>query len=248
MESINVLILEDKAVESAELTKILTENGYKIAAVVDSISEAVTIMSKQKVDLVIIDVFLGGAPDGIKFAESLNTDPVKAKPFIYLTSSNDRVIYERAKHTHPFGFLIKPLNELEVLYTLDQVVEKYYSNNDIFQASDHEIVVNNDYLYIKKKDSLKKVMISEIIYIEVDERYCNIITEQERFLVMISLTKLRELLSPNKFIRTHRNYIVNIENITEIFLGDNLIKLKCNHEVALSDKYKEFIQRFLVLR
>jgi DNA-binding LytR/AlgR family response regulator len=50
-------------------------------------------------------------------------------------------------------------------------------------------------MFIKKGKSLKKVLIEDIIYIEVEERYCNIITEKKKFVIMMSLTKMLELHS-----------------------------------------------------
>jgi DNA-binding LytR/AlgR family response regulator len=74
-------------------------------------------------------------------------------------------------------------------------------------------------MFIKKGKSLKKVLIEDIIYIEVEERYCNIITEK-KFVIMMSLTKMLELLDPARFSRTHRNYVVNLGKIEEIIFND----------------------------
>ena len=91
-------------------------------------------------------------------------------------------------------------------------------------------------------------MISTILYIEVEERYCNIITESEKFVILISLGKIIELLDVNKFCRTNRNFIINIEKIEEIFMSDNLVILKGNHKITLSDNYKDLIKRFTILK
>ena len=99
----------------------------------------------------------------------------------------------------------------------------------------------------KMKKSLKKVALTDILYIEVENRYCNIITEKEKFVILISLTKISELLDKNKFIKTHRNTIVNSAKIEEIFLTDNLIILKGNHRINLSDTYKDFIKNMNIL-
>jgi FixJ family two-component response regulator len=49
---------------------------------------------------------------------------------VFLTSSNDRQIFERAKLTRPFSFLMKPFNELEILYAIEMAVEKFHNQND----------------------------------------------------------------------------------------------------------------------
>jgi DNA-binding LytR/AlgR family response regulator len=248
MDNVNVLILEDNPAESEALAKVLTENNYTVVGIATTSAEALAMFYKKKVDIVIIDIFLNGSPDGIGFAETINIVPNASKPFVFLTNSNDRKIFERAKLTHPFSFLVKPFNELEILYAIEMAVEKFYAQTDVFHSSDQDTVVSNDYLFIKKKDSLKKVAIDDIVYIEVDERYCNIHTETEKFVILISLTKIMDLFDPLKFIRTHRNYIINSDKIIEITPADNLVMLKGNHKVTLSDKYKEFINRYITLR
>ena len=248
MNNVSVLIIEDTPAESDALVKVLTENNYTIAGIARTFSEALSLFYQNTADIVIIDVFLDGNPEGIAFAETISISPAASKPFVFLTSSNDRQIFERAKLTRPFSFLLKPFNELEILYALEIAVEKFYDQTDVFLSDDQDTVLSTDSLFIKKKNSLKKVLIDDIVYIEVEERYCNIITEQEKFVIMISLTKLSELLESSRFVRTHRNYIVNTDKIEEIMLNDNLVLLKGNHRVTLSDKHKDFLRKFNILK
>jgi len=248
MDNINVLIIEDTVAESDALVKVLTENNYNIVGVAQTYQEALTMFYQNTIDIVVIDVFLDGKPDGITFAETINIVPNGVKPFVFLTSSKDRQIFERAKLTKPFSFLMKPFNELEILYALEMAVEKFYEQTNIFHSEDQNTVISNDTLFIKKNKSLKKVKIEDIVYIEVEDRYCNIITDVEKFVILISLTKIIQLLDAGKFCQTHRNYIVNLSKIQEIIVNDNLVILKGNHKVTLSDKYKDFVKNFRILR
>ena len=248
MDNINVLIVEDTTAESDALVKVLTENNYNIVGVAANYNEALTLFYNNTIDIVVIDVFLDGKPDGITFAETINIIPNGLKPFVFLTSSKDRQIFERAKLTKPFSFLMKPFNELEILYALEMAVEKFYDQTNAFHSEDQNTVVSNDSLFIKKNKALKKVQIKDIVYIEVEDRYCNIITEAEKFVILISLTKIIQLLNPEKFFQTHRNYIVNASKIEEIIVNDNLIVLKGKHKVTLSDKYKDFVKHFRILK
>ncbi len=124
-------------------------------------------------------------------------------------------------------------------------VEKFYGQTDVFLSEEEDTVISTEYLFIKKGKALKKVYLSDIIYIEVEEKYCNIITEKEKFIILISLTKILELLNHVGFSRTHRNYIVNTEKIIP---GDNLILLSGNHKATLSDTYKNIIKRVRTLK
>lgn len=247
MDNINVLIIEDTPSQSEALEKVLRENNYCVVGVATNYTDALSLFYKHTIDVIIIDVFLNGKPDGITFAETITIIPNASKPFVFLTSSRDRQIFERAKLTHPFSFLMKPFNDLEILYAIEMAVEKFYAQTNVFLSDNQDTVISNESLFIKKKNALKKIAFSDIIYIEVEDRYCNIVTEKEKFVILISLTKISVLLEKNKFIRTHRNYIVNADKIEEIIIADNLIILKGNHKVSLSEKYKDFIKKINII-
>ncbi|WP_237275166.1 LytR/AlgR family response regulator transcription factor [Tenacibaculum ovolyticum] len=248
MDKVNILIIEDTADDAFVLREMLEQNNYNVVAIASSYQEALTLFYKLDIDLIIIDVFLDGNPDGITFAETISITPNVLKPFVFLTSSKNRQIFERAKLTKPFSFLLKPFNELEMLYALEIAVEKFYEQSNIFSSEDKNTVISQDYLFIKKTNTLRKVMLSSILYIEVDDRYCNIITEKEKYIIQVSLGKISELLDSNIFIRTHRKYIVNSNAIEQIILNDNLLILKGNHKVTFSGKYKNVVKDFHILK
>ena len=248
MDNINVLIIEDTKAQSDALAKVLNSNNYNIVGIATSYKDALDLFYNNKVDIVVIDIFLNGNPDGITFAETINVVPDASRPFVFLTSSTDRKIFERAKLTQPFSFLMKPFNELEILYAIEMAVEKFYAQNDVFLSDEEDTVISKDYLFIKKGKSLKKVLLNDIIYIDVEEKYCNIITEKEKFVILISLTKILNLLDNTMFCRTHRNFIVNAEKIVEIIPADNLILLSGGYKATLSDTYKTIIKKIRTLR
>ena len=78
----------------------------------------------KEIDFVSIDIFLEGHPGGINFAEWLDAQPGKEVPFIFLTSATERVIFDRAKLTKPYAYMVKPINELEYLYAIEAAIEK----------------------------------------------------------------------------------------------------------------------------
>ena len=144
MDSINVLIIEDTPEQSDALSKVLLDNNYNIVGVARNYMDALTLFYKSTVDIIVIDVFLDGKPDGITFAETINIVPNASKPFVFLTSSQDRQIFERAKLTKPFSFLMKPFNELEIIYALEMAVEKFYEQTNVFLSEDQDTVISND--------------------------------------------------------------------------------------------------------
>lgn len=248
MNKVNVLVVEDTPEESNALIKTLKSNNYNIVDVATTFKDALYAFHNNEVDIIVIDIFLNGNPDGISFAETVSANFLGSKPFVFLTSSTDRKIFERAKLTQPFSYLMKPFNELEILYALEMALEKFYTQPDVFLGDDENTIISDEYLFIKKGKSLKKVLIADIIYIEVEEKYCNIITKTEKFVILISLTKILKLLDQSIFSRTHRNYIVNLKKVIEIIPVDNLIILSDNHKVILSDTYKGILKKIRTLK
>ena len=248
MNTINVLIIEDTPAESDALIQVLKENNYNIAGVARTYADALQLFYNTPIDIVVIDVFLNGSPEGITFAETINIVPNASKPFVFLSSSRDRQIFERAKLTQPFSFLMKPFNELEILYALEMAIEKFYAQPNVFLSEDQDTVISKDYLFIKKRKTLNKIHVTDILYVEVEDRYCNIITADEKFVVQMSLSKIMEILNPQYFSRTHRNFLVNTSKITQITPQDNLVLLEGGYTILLSDKYKNILEKFLILK
>lgn len=243
MNKINVLIIEDLKEESDRLTEVLSENGYNVMAVASDFKSALKYFYELPIDIAIVDVFLDGVPDGLTFAETITTVGNDLKPFVFLTSSKDRTVFERAKLTKPYSFLLKPFNELEVLYAIEMAIEKFHEQNMALTGETQNAVMGEDFLFIKKKRSLKKVMIADVLYAEVEGRYCNIMTADEKFVVQISLVRLAEKFEPHGFVRTHRNYLVNANMIEEIIPGEDSVILKGNHCMPLSEKYKGLLKK-----
>lgn len=254
MEHINILIIEDNPNDAKRYKEILESNGFHIVDIVTKYRDAMKYVLSENspehpIDLYVIDIQLeGGYLEGINIAEAIDAMPGRQKPFIFATSLTGRSIFDRAKLTKPFAYLVKPINELELVYAVEQAIERFYQQPNALSTEDENAVISDEYLFIKKANSLKKVKISDIILVEVEEKYCNIITANEKFVILISLVKILELLNSEKFCRTHRNFIVNTDKIVEIVPRDNLILLEGNYRATLSDKYKDIIKKIRTLR
>ena len=61
----------------------------------------------------------------------------------------------------------------------------------------------------------------------------------------MSLKKIQEMLSNDLFLQVHRNSIVNIKKIKEIYLDDNLIIMMNGNKVSISERYKYIIMKKL---
>ncbi|AXG69828.1 putative transcriptional regulatory protein pdtaR [Kordia sp. SMS9] len=248
MRTINVFLVKEKDEKVTILKKLLDSHSYHVIGIANSYQEALLLYPRFLVDIIITDIMLNGKPDGIAFIENLLFSKEKLCPFIYLTGFENRHLYQRAKLTKPFAILHKPFNEIAMLYTLENVIEKLQTRTDDHLKSYLTSKIDEHSFFIKKKNTLHKVLLKNIIYIEVENRYCNIVTQKEKFVVLISLGKIKEFLDASVFLQIHRKYIINSSAIEQIIPKDNLIILKGNHSVTLGVKYKTILRQLVIIK
>jgi AmiR/NasT family two-component response regulator len=118
-----ILIVEDDGLIATDMHQVLTAAGYEVTAVVASGERAVQTAAADPPDLVLMDIKLPGALDGIAAAARIRTR--QNIPIIYLTGYADGALIDRAKVTEPFGYLLKPLQDKEVQTTIEMALYKH---------------------------------------------------------------------------------------------------------------------------
>ncbi|MRG44233.1 response regulator [Chitinophaga sp. SYP-B3965] len=111
-----ILIVEDEFIVANNLQMILEDAGYTITGSAASVREAQECIQQCKPDLVLLDIRLKGKLSGIDIARKLRADHI---PFIYLSAYANQPILEEAKTTEPYGFLVKPVREKDLLVALE---------------------------------------------------------------------------------------------------------------------------------
>ncbi|MGM9478187.1 sigma-54-dependent transcriptional regulator [Pedobacter sp. GSP4] len=111
-----ILIVEDEFVEANNLEMILHRAGYYVCDIASYVTKALEIVEREKPDLVLLDIFLKGKLTGIDLAKVLREKNIA---FVYLSANSNKDILAEAKKTEPYGFLVKPFREKDVLVTID---------------------------------------------------------------------------------------------------------------------------------
>ena len=128
-----VLIVEDEFIEANNLQIILERAGYTVSGIEPSVQEALNNISKDKPDIVLLDIFLQGDQTGIDLAKVFRR---KGIAFVYLSANSNQETLDAAKSTRPYGFLVKPFRETDVLVTLDIAWYQHDQNQqDIFRKN-----------------------------------------------------------------------------------------------------------------
>lgn len=132
-----ILVVEDEGIIARSIQTILTENGFRVPAIVSSGEEAIKKAEELRPDLVLMDIVLSGALDGIGAAEQIHAR--FDIPIVYLTAYADHETIERAKLTRPYGYVVKPFTENELHAAIELALYRHLMEQ---QAGRH--VVNEE--------------------------------------------------------------------------------------------------------
>src|SRR5437667_2726425 len=117
------LIVEDEILIAEELRERLSLLGFSVISAVDSAEEAIAIATRERLDLVLMDIRLKGEKDGVQAAAEIRQQV--DVPIVYLTAHSDRRTVERAKETDHDGFILKPFHRRELQSTIEVAMQRH---------------------------------------------------------------------------------------------------------------------------
>jgi PAS domain S-box-containing protein len=123
MAAAKVLVVEDEGIEALDIQQRLIRLGYCVPVIALSGEEALQKVEETGPDLVLMDIMLHGALDGVEAAAV-----IQARfdiPVIYLTAYADEDTLQRAKTTVPYGYIVKPFQERELQITIEMALYKH---------------------------------------------------------------------------------------------------------------------------
>ena len=253
-ERVKILIIEDEPILAMELSDCLEEEGYDVVATANNGRKALDLFKRQSVDLLLCDINIKGDWDGIQTVHQLLAE--RPVPIIYLTALTDRQTLERAKQTYPAAYVTKPYQ----LHSLRTAIELAIYNftvrptataaNPTATASSgrdplgREVILQiNDDLFIKQSNQFIKVNLSDLLYLEADNIYTNLFTNNRKYVLRLTLSGILERINHPELVRIHRSYAVNLNKVesfneAEVKIGSQLISLSRSHK-------DEFLGHFL---
>lgn len=136
MTAPNILIVEDEAIVALDLRTQLEDLGYGVAGVAASgeaaLSAVLDAPPDRVPDLVLMDVRLQGALDGIETAAELRR--THDTPVIFLTAHSDNLTVQRAAATAPYGFVTKPYQVRELRAGIEVALAKHRLERQLQEA------------------------------------------------------------------------------------------------------------------
>jgi PAS domain S-box-containing protein len=126
---IRVMIVEDEVIVARDLAATLERSGCEIVGMERKAESALEKCETLRPDLLVVDVKLAGAMDGIDFVKALKTS--MDIPVVYLTAQSDEGTLERIADTDPSGYLTKPVNHQELVANVTQSARRFKAERDL---------------------------------------------------------------------------------------------------------------------
>lgn len=256
MSTLTVLLIEDDPILAMDLALRLTQMGFHVLSAVDTASKALDIYQKHAIDLTLLDISVSGAEDGIGIAEQLQQ--IRRSPFIFLTSITDGPTMDRARKVGPAAYIAKPFSDITLRIAIDLALQTTSGpgadqrsmllvdpSPESLAESGETLLYMNDVVFIKQNYRFVKFHLSDVLYMQSEGNYTDIITTAKKYTIRLVLNKVLEKLQSTDIIRNHRSYAVNIRQIhsfseQEVSIGP--------HTVPVGRSYREaFVKRFALL-
>ncbi|MCD6018062.1 MAG: two-component hybrid sensor and regulator [Bacteroidetes bacterium] len=221
------LIVEDELLIAETISDFLKAEGCKEILIAESVDEATDILNSSKIDFVLTDIALGKEQTGIDLGNLLNSK--YHLPFIYITSHADKAMIDKAKHTHPKAYIIKPFKKEDLLVAIELAL--YNLENSPIKTEESEELI------VKEGRALVKLHHQSIVWLEADGNYTTIhLKNDKRKVIRIALSELEQQLPSVDFIRIHKSYLVNKKYITEMKSGSIIVN---NEELSVGRTYQQ---------
>ncbi len=117
---LKILIVEDEQIVALDLEALLRDLDYDVIGPAATAAQAVALAGEARPDLVLMDINLGGQPDGIQAAQEIRER--FELPVIFLTAYDDDATLAQAQVTEPYGYLLKPLSGRELRVSIRMAV------------------------------------------------------------------------------------------------------------------------------
>jgi DNA-binding LytR/AlgR family response regulator len=194
--------------------------------------EAYNLINKNSIDLIFLDIEMPGMT-GLELTKNLGN---KSPLIIFTTAKTDYAV--EAFELNVVDYLVKPIAPGRFLQAVERALETIASDKEEVKVEAQEFV------FVKDNGILKRINVEEILYLEAMGDYVKVHTPAKFHVLHATLKSIEEKLSPQKFIRVHRSYIVSISKID--FIQEGVISIG-KASVPVADTYRASLNKRLNL-
>jgi two-component system LytT family response regulator len=211
---LNCIIVDDEYPAIEELKYFIQNfSSMKILGEFTDGIEALQFLDKNYVNAVFLDINMPKI-DGIALGRIIDKFNKKIN-IVFITAYREYAA--EAFEIEAFDYLLKPFSKERIISTL----------NRLEKSASEEPTVNRIALWEKNK--MVVIDIKDVTYCEANERDTIVYTQKNKYIAKMSISKFYKKLPSDIFFKTHRSYIVNINEIIEIipwFNSTYIVKVK----------------------
>lgn len=227
---ITCIAIDDEPPALLLLTQYITQ--FNQLQLVHTFSDAISgseYLRNNPVDLLFIDINM---PDitGLDLVKSLDK-----KPMIVFTTAYKKFALEGFE-LDAIDYLLKPVSPERFAKAVNKAVEYHQFKNQTVSQPYENLFVYSEYKMVK-------IAATDIVYIESLEDYIRIhLKNDSRIMTLMTMKKVLDSLSSDKFSRIHRSYIVANEAVKTIH--NRKATLSNGKELPISESYLDFIDKW----
>jgi DNA-binding LytR/AlgR family response regulator len=217
MAKYRIFIVEDNLPFAIKLEQALLKWEYDVIGIASNSEEALAVIKKEQPEIILMDIYIEGDFNGIEIVNQMKN---VNSAIIFMTAEKNEETYKEAINANVVNFLIKPFSMLTLRAAIDLAIKKQAVPNPSEQ---------NQYplIYVKKNNELVKINTRDINWIKSDLNYCDLYLKDTRLTIRTSMIRFyNKQLPKNNFIQVHKSFIVRIEAIDKINLGEKTLTIK----------------------
>jgi two-component system, LytTR family, response regulator len=215
-ENLRAVIVDDEELARQLLREYLWEaGGVEIVAECADGFAAVKAITDLKPDLVFLDVQMPKL-DGFEVLELIDPPP----SVIFVTAYDQYAM--RAFEANAVDYLLKPFRADRLKKALEKVLARLKDQKPS-QVTASELAAaarapgqTLDRIVVRDGSKIHIIPIAKLDYVEAQDDYAALHSEKKAYLKQQTIASLETQLDPQRFVRIHRSYIVNLDRIVRI--------------------------------
>jgi DNA-binding LytR/AlgR family response regulator len=231
---VRCIAIDDEPLALKQIADYIGRTPFlELAGLCESAFQAFEILEKTSVDLMFVDINM---PDlsGLEFVQALENPP----GIIFVTAYSEYAI--EGFKVDAVDYLLKPVSYLDFLKSANKAKTFFDSR----PKTPREAKPAKDFLFIKSEYKIIRINFEDIKYIEGMSEYIRIhLVNSKPFMTLLSMKAIEEQLPPERFMRVHRSYIVNLSKITVVERGRIIFDGKVY--IPISEQFKGKFQNYV---
>lgn len=229
---IRTLIIDDEPLAASVVEEYLSEHDqFDIVGVCTNGFQGLKSIQELKPDLIFLDVQMPKIT-GFEMLELVEEPPA----VIFTTAFDEYAV--KAFDAKAIDYLLKPFSKDRFAQAIQRFEAQKASLGEMNNLKDvTALAEKTSRIVVRVKNEIKVIATADVVYFEAQDDYVAIHTDEGKFLKKMTLKSLQSSLSDSPFVRSHRSYLVNMNQISKIepYEKDQyILKLKSGSKIPVS--------------